>query len=269
MIMKQVKMCFLAAVLYLCGWSVLASCSSNEDNNGVNPLSGQIAGRWVAVAYNDQPAITDEKVMLNFVSPDKCLVTMLLGDDEEEGGWVNDAPFDMTINGHVVTISGQVTETVSSIYELQIKPIVGNDMLCNLKMTDINNGEVSVDECPAHFVRAATDYSEEIVGTWEGDYYWDDKMIRCRFEFKEDGTYNFYYLDDDSGEWKQSADDFSFYSCHGDMIYMRWKNTGRPADSESWDITDIGGSVMKWHALRVGEDDSTYEMTLDFTKVQE
>lgn len=91
MIMRQVKICFLAAVLSFCGLEVLTSCSSNEDNNSVSPLSEQIAGRLVVVVYNGEPAITDEKVMLNFVSPDKCLVTMLLGDDEEEGGWVDDA----------------------------------------------------------------------------------------------------------------------------------------------------------------------------------
>lgn len=268
MMMKQVKISFLAAVLFLWGLCVLTSCSSNEDNTSINPLSGQIAGRWVAVVYDGHPAITDEKVMLNFVSPDKCLVTMLLGDDEEEGGWVDDAPFDVTINGQVVTVSGQVTESVSSIYELQISSISGNDMLCNLKMTDINNGEVSVDECSARFVRTAADHSAEISGMWEGEY-WDDEMIRCRFEFKEDGTYNFYYLDDESGEWELSVDDFSFYSCYGDMIYMRWKNAGMPAVCEGWDITDIGSGVMKWHALRVDEDDSTYEVTIDFTKVQD
>ena len=266
--MKQVKISFLTAVLFLCGLCVLTSCSSNEDNTSVNPPSGQIAGRWVAVVYDGHPAITDEKVMLNFVSPDKCLVTMLLGDDEEEGGWVDDAPFDVTINGQVVTVSGQVTESVSSIYELQINSISGNDMLCNLKMTDINNDEASVDECSARFVRTAADHSAEILGMWEGEY-WDDAMIRCRFEFKEDGTYNFYYLDDESGEWELSVDDFSFYSCYGDMIYMRWKNAGMPAVCEGWDITDIGSGVMKWHALRVDEDDSTYEVTIDFTKVQD
>jgi hypothetical protein len=265
--MMNTKNYFLTAVLSLCGLGVLTSCGSNEDNNSINPLSGQIAGRWVTVEYGGQAAITDEKVMFNFVSSDKCLVTMLLGDDEELGGWIKDAPFDVTINGHVVTMSGQVTETISSIYELHINSIVGNDMLCNLKMTDINNGEVSVDECSAHFARATANHSEEIIGTWEGDYCWDDVMIRSRFVFKEDGTYNFYYFN--SGGWKQSADDFSFYSCHGDMIYMHWKNTGMDADCEGWDITDIGRGVMKWHALRVGENDSTYEVTTEFTKVQD
>jgi hypothetical protein len=53
------------------------------------------------------------------------------------------------------------------------------------------------------------------------------------------------------------------------MIYMRWKNAGMPAVCEGWDITDIGSGVMKWHALRVDEDDNTYEMTIDFTKVQD
>ena len=47
MMMKQVKISFLAAVLFLCGLCVLTSCSSNEDNTSINPLSGQIAGRWV------------------------------------------------------------------------------------------------------------------------------------------------------------------------------------------------------------------------------
>ena len=267
--MEKVKTSFLAAMLSLCGLGVLTSCSSNEDNNIVTPLSEQIAGRWVTVEYEGQSAITDQRVVFNFVSSDKCLITMLLGDDEELGGWINEAPFDVTINGQVVTVSGQVTETISSIYELQISSIKGDDMLCNLKMTDINNGEVSVGECSAHFARTVADHSAEIIGTWEGDYPWEGEKTRCHFEFKEDGTYNFYYLDDDDGKWKQSADDYSFYSCLGDMIYMRWKNTGMDADSEGWDITDIGSGMMKWHALRMGEDDSTYEATIDFKKVQE
>ena len=64
----------------------------------------------------------------------------------------------------------------------------------------------------------------------------------------------------------------SSFSCHEKFrvaIYMRWKNTGMDADSEGWDITDIGSGRMKGHALRMGEDDSTYEATIDFKKVQE
>lgn len=270
MIMKQVKMFFLAAVLSLCSLGVLTSCANEDNNSVVPPLSEQIVGKWMMEEYDDMPVITDEKVILNFVSPDKCLVTMLLADDEEEGGWVEDMEFDVTINGQVVTLFGQLTEDISVIYEMQVNSIVGNDLLCYLKMTDIVDGEASNIEYTAHCVRTTTDNSADIIGIWEGYYKEDeDENIRCRFEFKDDETYNFYYFNDASGEWTQSVDDHSFYFCNGDVLYMRWKNPGSASICEAWDITDIGNGVMKWYALRNDDNGSIYELTTDFTKVQE
>ena len=262
--MKKMMNWVLAAT-FICGASMFASCS-HDDNPTSKPLSEQIIGKWISVEYSDEPPITNDKVILNFVSPTKCLVTMVLSEDEELGGLAKDMELDVAINGDVVTLSGQVTETISAIFEMQILSITDNDAWANVKTTINVNGELFHDEYTGHNVRITTDYCADIIGMWEGDY-WNDDFTRCRFEYKDDGTYNFYYLDEASGEWKQSEDDFSYYSIQGGALYMYYKNTGLPAIPSCWDVTFPGNGVMKWKALRMREDGSTFYETMDLTKI--
>ena len=232
----------------------------------IDGLAEKILGKWISVEYSDEPPITNDKVILNFVSPTKCLVTMVLSENEELGGLAKDMELDVAINGDVVTLSGQETETISAIFEMQILSITDNDAWANVKTTINVNGELFHDEYTGHNVRITTDYSADIIGMWEGDY-WNDDFTRCRFEYKDDGTYNFYYLDEASGEWKQSEDDFSYYSIQGGALYMYYKNTGLPAIPSCWDVTFPGNGVMKWKALRMREDGSTFYETMDLTKI--
>ena len=256
------KVFFMLAAIAM----IFASCSK-EDNPTSKPLSEQIIGKWISVEHNSEPVITNDKIVLNFVSPAKCLVTMVLPNEEYEvGGLAKDAVFDVAINGDVVTISGQLNETMSAICEIQIQSITGNEMLTNVKCAVNKNGKLFHFTFAARCLRTTADYSADIIGMWEGDY-WDDEFTRCRFEYKDDGTYNFYYLDEASGEWKQSEDDFSYYSIQGGALYMRYKNTGLPAISHCFDVTFPGNGVMKFRGLRMREDGSTFYETMDLTKI--
>lgn len=256
--MKKYFLCLMAIV------GLMTSCSDNDKN--VNPLAEQIIGKWIAVDYADEPALTDQKVTLNFVSPTKCLVSMLLADYEEVGGWANEVLFDVTIDGNVVTIAGKISETISAIYEFQIQSLNGDDMRCNIKITDFLNGVEKHSELTGHFVRTNVDFNKDIIGTWEG-IYWDGNANKCRFEYLADGTYNFYIHHTSTDMWVKSVDDYSYFSCQGNVLYMRWKNTGKDGICESWDITGIGNGTMTWSALRLDENDEPYVISVGFTKV--
>lgn len=263
--MTQTRLWVFTAALLLCGISMLTSCSNDDDNKN-SPLSGLIIGRWMAVEYYNEPSLTDETVTLNFVSPTTCYIDMLLEDEAEEGGWLKDVPFDVTINGYTITLSGKISETISAIYEVQVTSIDDNILSCNLKTTDIVNGKASTIEYPARFARVKADYSNDIIGLWEGDY-WEDEVTRIRMEYKTDGTYNFYFRNKGSGDWKQAHDDYSYYDCEGTMLFMRWKNVAQSPICEAWNITSINDKTMRWTALREKEDGSTYTVNVEFTKV--
>lgn len=264
--MKQVKTFFFAALLSLCGFGMLTSCSNEDNEIDSKPLAEQILGEWMTVEYDGEPVFTDERVFFDFVSPNKCIMTLLLDDSEDEGGWLNDVEYDMKIDGNDITLTGQLTDKISVVYELEIHSIVGNDMWFNLVITVNEEGEDGYQDIfEVHSIRTTSDNRAAIIGTWEGTY-WDDANTKCRFEFKDDETYNFYYFDEESGEWILSEDEYTYYTCEGDVLFMRWQNTGKSPICECWDIRSIKDGVMKWHALRYDEDGNTYVIDTEFTK---
>ena len=69
----------LAASL-ICGASVFTSCSSNEDNS-VKPVvpvepdlnvAEKIIGKWIKAERDGEPALTNEKTVLTFLSATKA-----------------------------------------------------------------------------------------------------------------------------------------------------------------------------------------------------
>lgn len=88
-----------------------------------------------------------------------------------------------------------------------------------------------------------------------------------RWEYKADGTYVYYRMVD--GDWKGDIDFLSDYFVDGTLLCTRWKKT---ADSEEirewWEIESIQDGKMKWKALRMRDDNTTYTATFEMTKVQ-
>jgi hypothetical protein len=120
-------------------------------------------------------------------------------------------------------------------------------------------------------VRVTHDYSEDIIGTWEGrltsdqDAYSDNQLHR--WEYKTDGTF-VYYRQNNNGEWVADVNTLSEYFVDGPLLCSRWKNVGDTTEKrESWEIASIKNGKMEWTALRQNDDGSTYTAKFSMTRV--
>ncbi len=65
-------------------------------------------------------------------------------------------------------------------------------------------------------------------------------------------------------------DEYANYFVDGILLCTRWKNAGEGQEEnrEWWEIESIKDGVMKWKALRMREDGTTYTATFEMIKVQ-
>ncbi len=124
------------------------------------------------------------------------------------------------------------------------------------------------------YERVTRDYSEEILGLWEGHVTSEmgsefDDGEEHRWEYKADGTY-IYWCKDENGEWYQYDDEIAQYFVDGVLLCTRWKESGEGEvdNREWWEIESIKDGVMKWKALHQKEDGTTYTATFEMTKVE-
>jgi hypothetical protein len=121
-------------------------------------------------------------------------------------------------------------------------------------------------------VKLAKDYRQDIIGLWEGKVssdssQFDDGQLH-RWEYRADGNYVYYGLVKD--KWEPIGGGFNQYLVDGNLLCTRWKNEGDEQESrEWWEIESIEDGVMKWKALRIGEDGAPYAASFTMTKVNE
>ena len=122
------------------------------------------------------------------------------------------------------------------------------------------------------FVKVTDDYSQAILGTWEGRSTGEegsefDDGENHRWEYKADGTYIYYRKID--GQWREIGDAYANYFVDGPLLCTRWKNDvdGAAENREWWEITNLENGVMNWKALRQREDGSTYIATFQMEKI--
>lgn len=260
----KAKFQFIAALLAL--FSV-TGCNIDHVN-----ISSRIQGKWVLVEADQAAVPTDDSFVITFTSATSARVSMLLDAYEGAGEWIREALFNVDLQGETIHLSGNLAAETSYTAVLQIKSLYDDMMICDCLITEVIDSSPIRQEYTGVFIRDDVDYSQEIIGTWEGDELREDDSglpdgKKCRFEFLWDGTYN-YYRQESDGTWKKSADEFSHYFCDGDVLFMRWRNLGfgKVTNCSSWEY-EIRQNMMRWKALRKREDGSTYSVSVDFTKV--
>ena len=273
--MKKMMNLVLAATL-ICGASMFVSCS-HDDNPTTKPLSEAIIGKWMIAEENDEPAFTNNKSVVTFVSATKANVSLsILGYDESTLKWSDGKECDVKIEGNTVTLSGEPEKDKIVINELSIKYIDNKEIVADSKRFAIIDGkEEYYNTCKSKYVRVTKDYRKDVLGTWEGrvsseEGSENDDGELHRWEFKDDGTFVFYFQDE-NGEWYASNDEFAEYFCDGTLLCTRWKNVGEGTkeNREWWEIQSIKNGVMKWYGLRMREDGTTYVASFYMTKVEE
>ena len=244
--MKKIMNWVLAATL-VCGASVFTSCNTDVVDNPTQPdlnISEKIIGKWMVEELDGQPCPTNLKAVITFLSPTKAYGSL---SDFYSDSWNNHAKADVVIDGINVTLTAIENEHIKHITVSQIFSITEE-----------------------HYIRIENDFENDIIGTWEGkvtsseDEHTDGQLHR--WEYKADGTYVYYNKVGD--EWVNSNDVLAEYFVDGILLCTRWKQT---ADSDElrewWEIESIKDGVMKWTALRMRDDGTTYTATFEMTKV--
>ena len=153
--------------------------------------------------------------------------------------------------------------------EFTIADINASEFSAYLKFSmKVGGSVVATKEYPVRYVKMVADYSQTILGTWEGkvtsenDEHTDGELHR--WEYNADGTYTYYVKDGD--QWVASANTLNEYFVAGNLLCSRWVDNGQE-NREWWEIT-IENGVMKWTALRKKADGSTYTATFEMKKVE-
>lgn len=261
--MKIMKQWLMTAIL-ICGTTVFISCSKNDDPvDPTDNLAEKIIGKWLMEKTDGLSFPTDEKSVFTFLSDTKAYMSASIHTDESESAWDVPTEFDVSINGKTVTLVDSIDEHRVRVLELNVTSINDKEMQANWKIIRFIDGEKETSGVGTiSFTKVTRDYSEAILGTWEGH--------EARLEYKVDGNF-VYYSQNDAGEWVPSEDDFAEYFVDGNLLCSRWKNSGEGQleTREWWEIESIENDVMTWSALRQKGDGSTYIVTFELSKVED
>lgn len=263
----------MAAILTLCGATTFTSCT-NEDNpaDPADNLSEKIIGKWITADMNGQPAPTNEKKVITFVSATKCYMSASLSSRPVAGTqWLEQLETDVSIDGNKMTLTGHPKENTTTVDEYTITHINDNEFTANRKLTIKIDGNVVVySEDSFRYVKINRDHSEAVLGLWEctgltGIETYND--ANARLEFLSDGTYR-YYRKNDAGQWQAvTTRDFQDYFVDGTLLATRWKNQGEDELREWWEIESLSGNEMVWTALRQNPDGSTFQQKMTWKKI--
>lgn len=241
----------------------------------IDNLTEKIKGKWMMAEVNGKPVVTNSKQVLTYESATKFYYSLSISAISDLNVWVNHCEGRYNANG----------TTLSQLVKLPNENIQFSQMFNILSVTDDEMqvyamSETFVDgrsyrltkDLRERKVRVTHDYSNDIIGTWEGrltsdqDAYSDNQLHR--WEYKADGTF-VYYRQDSHGEWVADVNTMAEYFVDGVLLCSRWKNVGDDTEKrESWEIASIENGVMKWTALRQKEDGSTYTAQFSMTRVK-
>lgn len=270
--MKRNMQWVLGAIL-ICIASLFASCSNADlPASGGEPvidgLAEKVIGKWIVDQKEGKPALTNQKVVINFVSDSKVSVSVSF-----MNFWHHNDLFDYTIKRNTISCKKQLDENTLAKISVKVHAIEANTMNEDFFYSLSVDGKEQVRmESKEVLKRVTDDYSTAILGIWEGKVTseegseFDDGEAH-RWEFRADGSYYFYSKVND--QWQLSDDDYGTYFVDGTLLCTRWKNKGENSveNREWWEVEGIENGVMKWTALRQKPDGTTYTATFQMTKV--
>ena len=233
-------------------------------------LAENIIGKWMVDALDGQPCPTNLKAVITFLSATKAYGSL---SDFYSDSWNSHASADVVIDGNNVTLTAFENEHTKHVTVVDIYSITDKDMRLKSDWKAYTDDKMVINEVydNERYIRISDDYENDIIGTWEGkvtsseDEHTDGELHR--WEYKANGTYVYYSKEND--EWKAGNDVMADYFVDGILLCTRWKKTIDSSElREWWEIESIKDGVMKWKALRMRENGTTYTATFEMTKVQ-
>jgi hypothetical protein len=234
-------------------------------------VAEKIIGKWIFAERNGEPTPTNKKRVFNFVSTTKAYVSASRGAEPTMAmRWLDHTEADVAIVGNKVMLTMQDDENSTMMDEFTITSINDTEFIANLKVTATVDGNMErVSENILRLSKVTTDFSTDIVGTWEGRCTSEGSVFddgkEHRWQYNADGTYVYYAKDGDN--WVPYATNtLNEYFVDGTLLCTRWIDNG-VENREWWEIT-ISDGKMNWTALRENEDGTTFTATFEMKKVE-
>ena len=236
----------------------------------IDNLAEKIQGRWIESEIDGLPAQTSDKSVTTFVSDTKAYYSASKSDfTETQLKWSSHREYDVNITGNKVTLTGhpEGMTDLTLLEEFIITSVTDTEIVGKFRHTSIRNGlpEGTAFEKNVRWTKLYTDYSQDVIGTWEGLMF---ETKNARWELKADGTY-VYSRKVGDGDWETVNDVYNEYFVDGNLFCVRWKNAGEGKEEMRnwWELESLQDGVMKWTALRRNADGSTYTEILEMKSV--
>ena len=233
-------------------------------------VAEKIIGKWMFAERDGEPTPTDKKRVFTFVTDTKAYVSVSRDSETEAGTkWLNHEEADVAISGNKVTVTMHPDEHTTIVNKFTVTAINDKAMAACVNLTVTVDGEVERNvENNLRLNKVHEDYSEAIVGLWEGrctsgGSEYDDGEVH-RWAYNDDGTY-VYYVKNTAGEWVYSENTLNEYFVDGRLLCSRWMDNGVEY-REWWEIA-IEDDKMNWTALRQKPGEEPYTATFEMTLV--
>ena len=244
-----------------------ASCSSNEEISNApsqQEIETKIIGKWKIIKMDGKDITTDDRSIHTYYSNGKGYISV---SDQNSGisisSWMNKLDMTYFLNGN------ELVQTTGATFYSTINSISENNMSMMYNKI-VEEGNVYTHNWPAEFSKVTADYSQDIIGMWEGvemTGYETYGNAEARIEYRADGTYTYYVKDGEN--WIPSTNADNEYNVDGDWLAHRWRpEAGADYNYEWWDIDEIKDGTMKWSALREKEDGTRFTTTFTWKKVK-
>ena len=230
-----------------------------------------IIGKWMTAKINGEPFLTNDKSVYTFLNTTSAYMSASVNTDPELGDlWHNLTEADVDITSNVVTLTNKLDEHKTLSITMVINSINAQEMQADV-FAALEVDGTAVNPVCDHILyeKVKEHYRKPIRGMWEGRRISGGTTEYHRWEYLEDGTYN-YYIKVGEDQWIKVQDEYADYFVDGRLLCTRWKNVGEGTQEyrEWWEIRSIENDAMIWTALRQNELGDRYVESFVMTKVQ-
>ena len=253
--MKKINLLISLALITI----LFGGCAKEDDPNYAELLKGT----WVNTMVNDQAVLTDAKFSMEFKLDNTELYANGIQQDDNNKSWHENSNYTYSINGSIITIDGN--DVLGNSYHMVFNILLLNQEELNYSVQTFElNGELITDAKTYTCEKVTQDFSAEFIGVWYGRctsegttdslyHYW---------EYFADGSYNYYYQDENSN-WIKKSDNEGRYFLYGNLMASNYSNDLISGDTglayECWNFS-LDGNNMVWTGLRENNVTITYEM---------
>jgi hypothetical protein len=252
---------FLSLLAFLTLTAILFNgCKSKDDNPDYSALA---LGTWVNTQINSTPVLTDDAFIMELLPDHTELYAIGFQLDETSKIWKENSNYTYTIVNDLIVIDGVDIFDIEYHMEFKIITLNQETLMFSIPAFSIDGVEIpnpNIFTCN----RVADDFSTEFTGVWYGKCTSDNTADTAfhYWEYFADGTYNYYYQDEDE-KWIKKSDNEGRYFLYGDLFVSNYSNDlisgGTGLAYECWNF-NITGNTMIWNGLRENNITVTYQM---------